>query len=168
MQGSAPASLDTSHSDNIHPTLPGPDCGLAHHSSPQGKWCLGPSYLDLSGRTEGWSFACTYRIKDGYKHFSFPKANLGCLFLPTRLIPPTCVVFRVTQDGTASREDPKEKPETLGPWYDAPCSSTPCAEGQETKPTRGSPWPGGHGSGLSDCRPKRLGAEGPRSPCVSL
>ena len=40
------------------------------------------------------------------------------------LISLTCVVFRVTQGGTASREDPKEKPETSGPWYDAPCSQT--------------------------------------------
>lgn len=79
----------------------------------------------------------------------------------------TCVVFRVTQDGTASREDPKEKPETLGPWYDAPRSSTPCAEGQDTKPTWACPQPRGHGSGLSGCRPKRSGTEGPRSPCVS-
>lgn len=34
---------------------------------------------------------------------------------------------RVTQDGTASREDPKEKPETLGPW--ASLGETACLEG---------------------------------------
>ena len=30
----------------------------------------------------------------------------------------TCVVCRVTQDGTVSREDLKEKLETSAPWYD--------------------------------------------------
>lgn len=34
------------------------------------------------------------------------------------------VVFRVTQDGTASREDPKERRATLAPWYSNPHPET--------------------------------------------
>ena len=32
---------------------------------------------------------------------------------------PTCAPFRAIQDRTASREEPKEKPETSAPWYSA-------------------------------------------------
>lgn len=34
------------------------------------------------------------------------------------------VVFRVTQDGTANREDPKERQATSGLWYSDPYPET--------------------------------------------
>lgn len=61
--------------------------------------------------------------------FSFPKLKSSILFLPMRLMSLTRVVDRVTQDGTVSREDPKEKLETLVPWYGTLHSQTPFAEG---------------------------------------
>lgn len=59
-----------------------------------------------------------------------------------RLMSLTRVVHRVTQDGTVSREDPKEKLETLAPWYGALHSQTPFAKGLP-QPQRPWKWSSG-------------------------
>lgn len=41
------------------------------------------------------------------------------------------VVFRVTQDGTASREDPKERRATSAPWYSNPHPENLCVQGSK-------------------------------------
>lgn len=51
------------------------------------------------------------------------------------------VVFRVTQDGTASREDPKERQATSGLWYSDPYPETLCAEGSTLPLTSVTPHP---------------------------
>lgn len=96
-----------------------------------------PSGLVLAWRTGGWPR--DGHLLTGFIELSIRKAANASLllkpissvrFLHMWLTFLSCVVFRVSRDGTASREDPKEKREILGPWYDTPRSDTRCAEGQ--------------------------------------
>lgn len=50
-------------------------------------------------------------------------------------------VSRVTQDGTASREDPKERQATSDPWYSDPSPETLCSQGSKLTLTSVTPHP---------------------------